>query len=253
MRRQTRRGVLLLEVVIALSILLIAIAVCGSAINNSLLSVKRGEELTRAMMLSEEMLARLDTGEITYDQEQSGNFEDRGQRDLRYELTITPVEQDPELLRVEISILENDPTANDGQTRPVLVTRALRPKPKPINMKNDFGMTDEQLKMLTDAIPGGSQVIDPENFDPASLAKMDMNTLVQLLPLIMQAMQSGQMNPQMMGDLSQLGQGGQGGLPSGMLPGMGQLGGGAGGAGGSGSGRKGGGRPRQSTSQPGGG
>ncbi len=247
-----RRGVLLLEVVIALSILLIAIAVCGSAINNSLLSVKRGEEMTRAMMLSEEILARLDTGEITYDQEQSGNFEDRGQRDLRYELKVTPVEQDPDLLRVEISILENDPTTGDGQTRPVLVTRALRAKPKPINMKNDFGMTDEQLKMLTDAIPGGSQVIDPENFDPASLAKLDMNTLVQLLPVIMQAMQSGQLNPQMMGDLGQLGQGGQGGFPSGMLPGMGQLGGGAGGAG-TGTGRKGGGRPRPSTSQPGGG
>jgi hypothetical protein len=244
--------VLLLEVVIALSILLIAIAVCGSAINNSLLSVKRGEEMTRAMMLSEEILARLDTADLTFDQEQSGNFEDRGQRDLRYELKITPVEQDPDLLRVEISILENDPTANDGQTRPVLVTRALRAKPKPMNMKNDFGMTDEQLKMLTDAIPGGSQVIDPENFDPTSLAKMDMNTLVQLLPVIMQAMQSGQMNPQMMGDLSQLG---QGGLPGGMLPGMGQPGGGAGGAGGSGAGggRKGGGRPRPSTSQPGGG
>lgn len=247
-----RRGVLLLEVVIALSILLIAIAVCGSAINNSLLSVKRGEEMTRAMMLSEEILARLDTGEITYDQEQSGNFEDRGQRDLRYELKVTPVEQDPDLLRVEISILENDPTTGDGQTRPVLVTRALRAKPKPINMKNDFGMTDEQLKMLTDAIPGGSQVIDPENFDPASLAKLDMNTLVQLLPVIMQAMQSGQLNPQMMGDLGQLGQGGQVGFPSGMLPGMGQLGGGAGGAG-TGTGRKGGGRPRPSTSQPGGG
>src|SRR4029077_16992755 len=120
-RTRGRRAMLLLEVVIALSILLLAIAICGTAIHNSLLSVKRGELITRAMMLSEELLTRLDTGELTYDQAKSGTFVDRGIWDLKYTLQIAPVEQEPELLRVTATIIEDDPAGKDGQTRAVLV------------------------------------------------------------------------------------------------------------------------------------
>jgi len=215
--RSGRRGAMLLEVVLALSILLIAIAVCGLALNNNLADVKKGESLTRAMLLTEELLTRVDAGQIQMDQtEQSGEFGDpdtRSESDplFSYSLSIVPVEQEPDILRVEATIFERNPSDSTDGAKQVLVTKTLRAKPRPLNLKEDFGMSDEQLQMLTDSVPGGTQVLDPENFDPRSIAQLDMDTLAQLMPLIMQAMSSGQLSGQ---DLSKMGQGG--GLPSGL-------------------------------------
>lgn len=217
--RSRRRAVMLLEVVLAISILLIGIAVCGLALNNNLQDVKKGEALTRAMLLTEELLTRVDAGQVQMDQtEQSGEFGDPGTRSptdpiFGYTLSIIPMEQEPEVLRIEATILVRDPTQPDQQAKELLVTKTLRAKPRPLNLKEDFGMSDDQLKMLTDSVPGGAQVLDPENFDPRSLAQLDMDSLSELLPMIMQAMSSGAMSGL---DPSQLG-GAGGGLPPGML------------------------------------
>lgn len=210
---------MLLEVVLAISILLIGIAVCGLALNNNLQDVKKGESLTRAMLLTEELLTRVDAGQVQMDQtEQSGEFGDPATRSptdpiFGYTLSIIPVEQEPEVLRIEATIVERDPTQPDQPAKQLLVTKTLRAKPRPLNLKEDFGMSDDQLKMLTESVPGGAQVLDPENFDPRSLAQLDMDSLSELLPMIMQAMSSGALSGL---DPSQLG-GAAGGLPPGML------------------------------------
>ncbi len=210
---------MLLEVVLAISILLIGISVCGLALNNNLQDVKKGEALTRAMLLTEELMTRMDAGQVQMDQtEQSGEFGDSTTRSptdpvFGYSLSIVPVEQEPEILRVEATILVRDPTLPEQPARELLVTKTLRAKPRPLNLKEDFGMSDDQLKMLTDSVPGGAQVLDPENFDPRSLAKMDMDSLAELMPMIMQAMSSGQLSGL---DPSALG-GAGGGLPAGMM------------------------------------
>jgi hypothetical protein len=203
---------------VSLAILLMAMAVCGTAVRNDLLAVQRSEEITRALMLTEDLLARLDTGTIPYEQDQSGDFDVAG---LSYTLHIVPVEQEPELLRVTATVLQRDPSGDSGQDRAILVTDTLRAKPRPLNMKNDFGLDDEQLKLLTEAIPGGSQILDPENLDPTALARLDMDTLIQLLPIIMQALASAPGGAQAM---QQMGQDGQGGLPPSFKPsGTGEL------------------------------
>lgn len=221
---------MLLEVVIAVSILLIGISICGLALNNNLQDVRKGEALTRAMLLTEELLTRMDAGQVQMDQtEQSGEFGDPATRQpsdpiFEYKLSIVPVEQEPDILRVEATILQRDPTQPGDAARELLVTKTLRAKPRPLNLKEDFGMSDDQLKMLTDSVPGGEQVLDPTNFDPRSIAQMDMDSLAELLPIIMQAMSSGQLAGL---DPSKLG-GAGGGLPPGMLSQLQQAAAGAG-------------------------
>lgn len=216
--RCDRRGVLLLEIVFSLAILLSAIAVCGAAIHNSMLAVERAEQLTRATMLTENLFMQLDTSIVQPEEEQTGFSSEPDMPGLSWKLEIRPDAQQPELLRVTATIYEGDPNGAEDQRRTVLATRTMRPKPRTLNLKNDFGMSDEQLKLLTDAIPGGTQSLDPENFDPRSLAGMDMDTLTQLLPALMAALSS------------QMG-GGAGQLPGDLGSLTGQLSGGQGAAG----------------------
>lgn len=213
-RPTDRRGAMLLEVVLSVSILLIAIGVCGSAVRNSMLSVQRAEEITRSMLLTESILNDLDTGVLLPEEEQSGDFSAVGLPSWNWELRIVPVEQEPELLRVTVSLFQQGSGGGSDDRRTLLTTSTLRARPRTLNLKEDFGLSEEQTKVLTEAIPGGSQMLDPENFDPRALAKLDMDTLIQMLPLIMQAL-SAQGAP----GLEQLGQGAEGGgLPQGMTP-----------------------------------
>ncbi|MFO0973523.1 MAG: hypothetical protein U1A27_08810 [Phycisphaerae bacterium] len=263
-RGPARRGVLLLEVVLSLAIMLMAIAALGVAFGNSLASASKAERLTRAMLLTDDVLTRFDMGLFVQAQQNqqteqtvSGALPVPG---LTYELEVKPDEQEPELLRVTATVFDQtrEQTATSEAERvPLLVTHALRPKYKAVNLKEDFGMTDEQCKTLTDAIPGGTQVLDPENFDPTSLARMDMDSLTQFLPVIMAALQSGQLQGAMGGmqggDLSSMqrqlqqqqggGQGGgqRGGGQSGGQAGS-QRGGSGQGSGSGGSGPRGGGQ-----------
>lgn len=245
-RRRRMRGVMLLEVLLALSILMLTIAVLGAAIRNGALWAERAERVSRATVLTDDLLARLDLGVLVnpadlqtgQEREVSGDFGDQGPAGLSWALKMEPDQNEPELMRVRVDVIEGDAAANPDDAKILLTTHVIRAKPRAINLKNDFGMTDEQLKLLTEAIPGGSQVLDPENFDPTSLARMDMNQLAELLPLIMTALGgaggAGALGG--MGDLSQLGEGAMqgGGLPGGGVPGGGRFSGGGAGAGDSG-------------------
>ncbi|MCK6455334.1 MAG: type II secretion system GspH family protein [Phycisphaerae bacterium] len=216
MRRcRCRAAMILLEVVIALGIMLLSFAAVGGALRNGTFAAERAERVLRAMMMTEELLTKLDTGVLLPEQEQSGEFGDLVMPGMSWKLEIQPDDQEPDLLLVTATIYEELPTGTEGERRALLETHTLRAKPRTINLKNDFGMTDEQLEMLTSAIPGGGQFLDPENCDLTSLAKLDMDTLTELLPALLALMNSGQLSGELGGEPPGMGRDSRGGTRSG--------------------------------------
>lgn len=217
-RARSRRGAMLLEVLLSLSILLITIAVCGAALRNSMLWAERGDRVARSQLLAEDLLGRWDMGLLiplqemdnATERELTGTFGDAGPEGLGWRLKIVPDQNEQQLLRMKLTIVDGDPAGPEDTQQTLVTLDTIRALPQAINLKNDFGMTDEQIKMLTDALPGGTQTLDPEKFDPTSLARMDMEQLTQLLPLLTAAMAGAQggagIDAGDLGDLESMGQ-----------------------------------------------
>ncbi|RIK66785.1 MAG: hypothetical protein DCC65_08640 [Planctomycetota bacterium] len=243
--RAARPAAALLEVVIAISILLVAMAVVGATFQNGARNVELAERMNQAGALTDRLLAELDLGLLTMTegeangppQEFSGYFGEDAPPGLAWKAEVSRDPSLPGMLKVGVHIIAGDPEATDGRQQRILSTYVWRAEPRNINLETDFGFSQEQLDMLTDAIPGGAAVLDPTNFNPRDIASLPLDQLQQLLPLIMQALGGGMIGGQLdsllqaaqSGDLSglqdlarQLGQ--QGGAVPG-LPGLPDMGG----------------------------
>jgi len=186
------RAAALLEVVVSLSILMVAMAVVGATFRNCYQNAELTDLLTRSMMETERLLAEMDAGLLDIkEQEQSGWFGDEGPPGMSWRVEVTPHENMPDLLDVDIHIFLGDPDASDDEHRRLLTTRVQRPEPRGIDFEKDFGLDQDQIDALTDAIPGGAGVFDPQNFDPRSLAALDLDQIVDLLPTLIQAFGGG--------------------------------------------------------------
>src|ERR1043166_7402834 len=92
-RRATqRRGVVLLEVVVALSILLLAMAMIGAAVRNTDNNARKAVDTERAMMLAEQVITYYDTGQYQDQREVSAAFGDAGPPNWGYSFKL---EKDP--------------------------------------------------------------------------------------------------------------------------------------------------------------
>lgn len=187
-RRVARRGAMLLEVVISLGILMVAMSVIGLAFNNGRQRVEFAERMIRAMLMTEKLVAEMDTDLLDLeDQEQSGWFGGESIPGMSWRVEINPSDRIQGLLEVDISIYMGDPDGSADERQLLLFTRVERIEPRGIDFEKDFGLDEDQIAQLTDIIPGGAQVFDPTNFDPRSLAQLDLDTLVDLLPTLLQA------------------------------------------------------------------
>lgn len=188
-----RRAAALLEVVVAISILLLGMAVVGMAFSNGAIYVERAERLSRTMELTQRLTGELASGiTVVGENQASGGFGDAAPRDeagreLCWHIAVTPADQVPGLVNIEIEIFMGAPDSKPEERQHVLTTYAQQAVFVPLNMQRDFGMTQEQMDLLTQAIPGGKEVFDPAGFDPRSVARLDMDMLKQLLPLLIQA------------------------------------------------------------------
>ncbi len=187
-RPVTRRGAMLLEVVVSLGILLVAMGVIGLAFNNGRQKVEFAERMIRAMLMTEKLVAEMDTDLLDLeDREQSGGFGDESIPGMSWRVEVNPSDRAPGVLEVDISIYMGDPDGSEDERQLLLFTRVERVEPRGIDFEKDFGLDEDQITQLTDAIPGGAQMFDATNFDPRSLAQMDLDTLVELLPVLIQA------------------------------------------------------------------
>lgn len=187
-KRRVRRGAALLEVVVSLSILLICMAVVGAVFSNGQYYVERAEQLARADIMTQRLIEEVETGIIAIGGgETFGNFGDEGAPNMYFRVAVSPDQNVPDLLRVDIDVYDGDPENDEENASLITTTHLLRAMPKGIDFARDFGFDEEQLAQITDAIPGGEAIFDPKNFDPRSLASLDLDTLVQMLPMLMQA------------------------------------------------------------------
>ncbi|MEK6643674.1 MAG: hypothetical protein AABZ08_07165 [Planctomycetota bacterium] len=198
---RARRAAALLEVVVALSILLLAMAMVGMAFRNGAMNVDRSEQTARAIQMTQRLLGELSTRvTVVGEKEAAGSFGDEYPPDMCWRVAVTVADQLPGLLNLEIEIFNGAPESKEEERQTILRTFSQQAVFVPINMQRDFGMTAEQLEQLTQAIPGGQAVFDPTNFDPASIARLDMDMLKELLPILMQAF-GGQAVAENLGDI----------------------------------------------------
>lgn len=186
--RRPRRGIALLEVVISVSLLLVAMGAIGIVFRNGQTTAERTEQMIRAQMLTERLIAEMDLGILEMDdREQTGYFGEEAPAGMSWSVTIEPHEQVEGLLDVDIELYIGDPDGSENERIFLLATRIQRPEPRGIDFENDFGLDQEQLDQITEAIPGGVAAFDPTNFDPRSLASLDLDSLVELWPTLVQA------------------------------------------------------------------
>jgi hypothetical protein len=193
-----RRAAMLLEVVLALSILVASLAAIGIQFNTALRIGHENERMTQALMLAEAKLGQLDTGSIPLELEMYDSF-GRTFPGYFWRITIDPHDDIPEMFQVELEILFGDPgieiDAGDAvesdldDTTVVARLHTLRPQPATIDMQRDFGFTDEQMDEIAEELP--PEIADPANISPAIFAEMDLETLMEVMPQLIEVFGAG--------------------------------------------------------------
>ncbi|MCG3126838.1 MAG: hypothetical protein CHACPFDD_01693 [Phycisphaerae bacterium] len=188
-----RCGALLLEVVVAMTILIAAMAFIGTQMVAGIRTVGLGEQETRLSELADRLLALLEldmqTSERLFtDRSTEGDFGDQ-YPEYSWQASVETTEL-PGLGQVTIEILYlPDTPSNPNDDEPVVVRRMylLKADPGRIDFGADFGMNEEQLTQLSQTIPIPG--FDPTQFNPQELVSQDPATLLQMLPVILAMLQ----------------------------------------------------------------
>lgn len=170
-----RRGVMLLEVVVALGLLVFGLAVVGLQIDTGLKIAKTNRLYTQAMMLVDSKLSEVEAGVIQPDmleREVKGDF---GiiYPGFTWRIEIEPTEIEGfYMAKIEIGYCENaveaqinDPMMEidieDPDTVIVRTAYRLFPEPADINLERDYGLTQEAMDALLADLEG----LDPMGGD----------------------------------------------------------------------------------------
>lgn len=193
-----RRGALLLEVILSLSILFMGMAVIGIQLRTAVVAGYDNERRTQAQMLAEAKLAQLDSGAINLQRDMSSDGLLEGDFGLSFpgyffRFSIEPHDTLEDMFQVTTQILfgppEDDLDPGDIEDAEVLLTlHSLRPTPPTLNMQRDFGINDEQMDELAASLPPD---MDPADLSPAAFAEMDLETLLELMPQFMEIFGQG--------------------------------------------------------------
>ncbi|HMQ16052.1 MAG TPA: hypothetical protein PKC49_08775 [Phycisphaerae bacterium] len=264
-----RRAALLLEVVVALTIMVMALGLLAGQLINSIRATSEAEVETRAAQLTDRMLALLEldpnvAGSLLDTLEADGDFGEENPGWF-WRVEVIPLEDVPGLGQVRLDVLlqRHPDKLHDVDTADVVRTVVmLKAAPGRIDLASDFGVDPNRLEELSGQIPIPG--IDLSNLDPQALVSMSPEQLMELLPMLLAILE--QVAPGMAGQLGGLG-GGQvpspddlagligggppampglpggvgppGGMPPGAFPpGMGQRPGGGRGQGGAGAGTR---------------
>lgn len=195
--KASRRGYVLLETVIATGLLIVGLAVLGAQIQESNTAIRNMRLRLRAMTLAEQQLAELDLGLIeldSVDEVQEGDFGPR-YPDFGWRLITEPTAIEG-LYRFTVEVLylvRMDAYRKDGfdyeSADTVFTTYAFRPTPQSLDLGTDFGLKDDQLEKVSQKLSdAGVPGLTAQSFDPAILAKLDFEQMVQVLPVILDAL-----------------------------------------------------------------
>ena len=193
-----RCGALLLEVILALTILFMGMAVIGIQLRTSIATGHENERMTQALMLAEAKLGQLDAGAINLDREMSsdgvleGDF-GKSFPGYFFRFTIEPHDDLEDIFEVTTEILsgphEDDLEPGDIQDAEVMLTLySFRPTPATLNLQRDFGVSDEQMDEVAASLPPD---LDPTDLSPAAFAEMDLEELLELMPQFLEIFGQG--------------------------------------------------------------
>ena len=172
--RGRRDGAVLLEVVVSLSILLLAMSVIGLTFRNGERSVELAEQMMLADAETERIITDLvaDTRKLE-ERQQSGYFELSGPGGMSYRVDINPDVDIPGILNVDISIYMGDPDASAKEHTLLVSTRVQRVDPKgSINLETmaDPDQLDAFKSALT-AIGLPGEMINTTDFRPQDIMR----------------------------------------------------------------------------------
>lgn len=191
--RTLQTGGLLLEVVLALTLVAGAMGILGAQLVNGLKLTSRGEQQTRAAELGDRLLALLELDQemaerMFNERKVDGDFGDEYPGFL-WQAWIEPTDIDGlGLLNLEIRYVENE--ADYGDVRQSQVVRSLhllKANPGRIDLAADFGVDEEQITQIVQQVPIPG--FDPNALDPQMLAALDPAMLLEVLPVILNAIQ----------------------------------------------------------------
>lgn len=223
-------GVLLLEVLVALTIMIGVLGVLSGQLMSGLKMVALGEERTRASQLADRILALLeldpDTAQrILADLDTDGEFGEE-LPGWFWRVTVEPTDVSG-LGHVTIEILHQSDLTKKGDIESARVVRSLhvlKAEPACVDLVRDFGIDEEQAEMLAGTLPIPG--VDVHCLDPHAIVALPPEQLLTLMPMLApfltQFMGGGSGGIPGIGDLAGLLGGGGGDL-------SGLLGGGAGG------------------------
>jgi len=195
--KANRRGYVLLETVIATGLLIVGLAVLGGQIQDSDTAIRKMRLRLQAMTLAEQQLAMLDLGLVeldSVDEVQEGDFGPR-YPDYGWRLITEPTAIEG-LFRFSVEILyllREGPYKEDDfdheAAEVLFTTYALRPTPQALDLGADFGLSDEEFETVSEKLSNaGVPGLDAQSFDPTILAKLDFEQLVEVLPVVLDAL-----------------------------------------------------------------
>lgn len=184
-----RRGALLLEVILALTIMIATMGMLGTQLINGLRMTEFGQEQTRASQLVNRMMTLLELDLETvarfFDERTiDGDF---GEQYPGWFWRATVDETDTlGLGLVTIEVLHQaDPDRQDSidDARLVRQMHLLKADPGRIDLAADFGLSEERIAQFAESIPIPG--FDPASLNPQELVSLDPAMLLDLLPQLM--------------------------------------------------------------------
>jgi uncharacterized membrane protein YgcG len=186
--RSRRRGAILLEVLLALTLLILGMAFVGAQVNLGLKIASDTELATRAVMLAESKIAELDAGvvPIELDEETEGDF-GMLMPGWAWRMYVEPTDT-PDLYMITLQVYySRDYEVGDQpdfmEMRLVHTCYTLRATPARLDLARDFGLSETQLQDVAENVPIPD--FDPADINPAMLANLDADMLEEYLPLLM--------------------------------------------------------------------
>ncbi len=189
-----RRAALLLEVLIALTIAVFAMGLMAGQLVGGLRLTYDADFQTRAVQLSDRLLALLELDMETAarffsDQSIDGDFGE-GNPGWFWRAYIEPLQDFEGLGRVTIEILYQTDEERIDHIEGATVVRSLhllKADPGRIDLAEDFGVPEEQLALLSEMVPIPG--FDPQSLDPQQLVSLDPATLLEMLPVLLPLLQ----------------------------------------------------------------
>ncbi|NOX58832.1 MAG: hypothetical protein GXP29_08245, partial [Planctomycetes bacterium] len=207
--RIRQSGFLLLEVVVAVGLLVLGMAVIGTQLQSATDRSIQTDQLARVVFLAESKLTEMSTGLVKFELEQEGDF-GRLFPFYGWRIVALPLPEDPNpttprqpldtpMVAITLEVLldsgrdyQTDEEFDFEEAVVVSTYHTLRSLPRPINLAADFGLDAdraEEINLQLADVGGG--LIDVNELNPAMFRDMSMEELLEVLPVLMPALGVG--------------------------------------------------------------